>query len=100
MEPSNHSHGEITAEQPWQALSDLVEACDGEVEEVFGGEIGEALSAARRILEKRKLVSEALGALTTEISKLDADYPNYADWPIQLPAGYWRAIQGVTTSGL
>nr|WP_250808417.1 hypothetical protein [Neorhizobium tomejilense] len=77
---------------PWQALADLVAACDGEVEEVFGGEIGDALAAARNILAKRKHASEAWAALKAEIGKLDADYPNYGDWPIQLPAGYWRAI--------
>jgi hypothetical protein len=31
-------------------LRDLVEACEGEVEEVFQGEIGRELDAARRLL--------------------------------------------------
>ena len=33
-----------------QALRSLVEACEGEVEEVFGGEIGDAMKRARETL--------------------------------------------------
>lgn len=33
-----------------QALKSLVEACEGEVEEVFGGEIGAAMTLARATL--------------------------------------------------
>lgn len=35
-----------------QLLEELVEACDGEVEEVFSGEIGDAMRAARSALKQ------------------------------------------------
>jgi hypothetical protein len=30
--------------------------------------------------------------LMTAASTLPIDFPNYADWPVTLPAGHWRAI--------
>lgn len=42
--------GILKSSPEWKALADLVEACDGEVEEVFEGEIGVELSKARAVL--------------------------------------------------
>ena len=30
--------------------------------------------------------------LACQINRLEPDFPNFADWPIALPAGHWRAI--------
>lgn len=30
--------------------------------------------------------------LAKEIAKIDADFPNYGSWPIELPAGHWREM--------
>lgn len=40
--------------------------------------------------EEREAVAREIVDLLGEIKKLDDDYPNYAPWPIELPAGHWR----------
>lgn len=38
----------------------------------------------------------SLRDLSTAITKgLPDDIPNYADWPVNLPAGHWRALAGL-----
>lgn len=75
------------------ALASLVEACGGEVEEVFSGEIGNELRSARELLSRYKgQTVDPWQALSSEIGRIDSDFPNHGDWPIDLPAGHWRAI--------
>jgi hypothetical protein len=79
-------------------LSNLVVACDGEIEEVFGGELLGVLSDARNALSRLPMDTDtAWEALVREIDRLDADFPNFPEWPVDLPAGFWRDIRLAVT---
>lgn len=43
-------------------------------------------------------VTDEATDLRTEVGKMPADFPNYADWSVTLPAGHWRALSTALAS--
>jgi len=43
--------------------------------------------------------SRVLADLSEEVRKIDADFPDFATWEIELPAGHWRALANRGSTG-
>jgi hypothetical protein len=81
-----------SALSPWDALSNLVEACEGEVGEVFGGELRTALEAARVALLRREAAERAISELASKVTASGNGRVGGSVISIDLPADAWFSI--------
>jgi hypothetical protein len=59
---------------------------------------GDALSSPQPPDPAAVRVTHEVTDLLTEVGRMPADFPNYADWSVTLPAGHWRALSAALAS--
>lgn len=59
---------------------------------------GDALSSPQPPDPAAVRVTHEVTDLLSEVGRMPADFPNYADWSVTLPAGHWRALSAALAS--